>query len=333
MPVPEQVRRQSEKVQELYEQLNNEVSDETDAEETVENNDTEQVETQEVATEPSSNDTSRKDSDQTMEQRYRTLQGMYNAEVPRLHTQNKELSNRLQQMEQLISTLSKAQKPSESTQVEEQLVTNQDVSDYGEDSIDLMRRVSREEYRPVIGKIAELERAVQQLQSQLVPQVQQVVQQQTMSRDQQFWAGLEQAIPNWRDVNANPDFHTWLLEVDPLFGVQRQSILQQAQSNYDLDRVVKFFRTWMGDSYSDHGASTGKPKRASQLEKQVAPGRSRSGPTSPTSSDKRTYTPQDIEKFFTDVRKGKFKGREKERDRIERDIFAAQAEGRITIPS
>jgi hypothetical protein len=30
------------------------------------------------------------------------------------------------------------------------------------------------------------------------------------------------------------------------------------------------------------------------------------------------------------VRKGLYKGREQERDRIERDIFAAQREGRIT---
>ena len=43
----------------------------------------------------------------------------------------------------------------------------------------------------------------------------------------------------------------------------------------------------------------------------------------------KTYSPKDIEKFFTDVRKGKYKGREDERARMERDIFAAQQEGRI----
>ena len=36
-----------------------------------------------------------------------------------------------------------------------------------------------------------------------------------------------------------------------------------------------------------------------------------------------------ITKFFKDVQLGKYKGREKERDRIERDIFAAQKQGRI----
>jgi hypothetical protein len=43
------------------------------------------------------------------------------------------------------------------------------------------------------------------------------------------------------------------------------------------------------------------------------------------------YAPQDIQKFFNDVRSGKYKGREQERDRIERDIFAAQRENRIQV--
>ena len=43
------------------------------------------------------------------------------------------------------------------------------------------------------------------------------------------------------------------------------------------------------------------------------------------------YSPQDIQKFFNDVRTGKYKGREPERDRIERDIFAAQRENRIQV--
>ena len=47
------------------------------------------------------------------------------------------------------------------------------------------------------------------------------------------------------------------------------------------------------------------------------------------SGQARTYTQEDIKNFYVDVRKGKFKGRDDERGRIERDIFAAQQEGRI----
>jgi hypothetical protein len=69
---------------------------------------------------------------------------------------------------------------------------------------------------------------------------------------------------------------------------------------------------------------------ASELERQVAPGKGRST-GAPTGTNAKTYTPDDIKTFFNDVRQGKYKGREAERDRIERDIFAAQRENRITV--
>jgi hypothetical protein len=66
------------------------------------------------------------------------------------------------------------------------------------------------------------------------------------------------------------------------------------------------------------------------LEKQVTPGRARSAGTPQTNKGK-VYTPEDIKKFFNDVRSGKYRGREQERDRIERDIFNAQRENRIQM--
>jgi hypothetical protein len=65
------------------------------------------------------------------------------------------------------------------------------------------------------------------------------------------------------------------------------------------------------------------------LERQVSPGRSRSTGTPATANQGKMYSPNDIQKFFDDVRMGKFKGREQDRSRIERDIFAAQRENRI----
>ena len=77
-------------------------------------------------------------------------------------------------------------------------------------------------------------------------------------------------------------------------------------------------------------ANSARETRSSnpELAKQVAPGRGRSA--KPTASEGKTYTTADIKKFFEDVRMGKYKSREEERGKIERDIFAAQQEGRIT---
>jgi hypothetical protein len=344
MALPEQIRKQTEAVQELYKQIHSEPTTgegnpaeevdvsvmEQDAPHTADENSAPDTATQSTGNEQTPVDSSNEEdaNSETFAQKWRTLQGMYNAEVPRLHSQNRDLQSRVQQMEQLLATMSA--KPSSPTQQfsTEPLVTEKDVEDYGE-SIDVMRKVSREELMPLIQKLAGIEGVLQQLQTNVVPQVQNLTQRQALSADQQFWAGLTDAVPNWRDINNNQEFQSWLLEVDPLVGVTRQTILEDAQKSLDVRRVGNFFTAWLEvTGQANVAQNTRRKATASELERQVAPGRPRSA-AAPTGNNAKTYAPSDIQKFFDEVRKGKYKGREAERDRIERDIFAAQRDGRI----
>lgn len=351
MALPEQIRKQSEAVQDLYKQLNEEVEETGEAQETPPTDETNEepaeVETTveetaadtEVNTEdaaPSSEPEQKKDdeplSEERLLQKYKTLQGMYNAEVPRLHSQNKEMQQKLQHMEQLLASLSEQQKEAAQQPVEvEKLVTEKDVEEYG-DSIDMMRKVTREELGSVAHRIAQLEDVIQQFQSNVVPQVEQVAQRQATSSEQMFWSDLSNRVPDWREINDDQSFQTWLLEIDPLTGINRQTYLEDAQRSLDARRVATFFDTWRENNgvanvaRSESRAQT----NASELEKQVAPGRSK-GSSAPKPDAGKVYTPQDIEKFFADVRQGKYKGRESERDKLERDIFAAQRENRIQL--
>lgn len=332
MALPAQLRKQTEAVNKLYEELNTNTEPKADGAESEQDGAedvSQQVEANSVeADAPSSRQNEQKaedtKTDKTIEQKYRTLQGMYNAEVPRLHAEKRDLAARVQQLEQLISTMNT---PSAAPQTAaEKLVTEQDVEEYG-DSIDIMRKVYREEISGQQQRINQLEQLLRQMQATVVPQVHQLSSNQAASNEQRFWSDLQTAVPDWQDVNANRDFQSWLLEVDPLTGINRQTYLDDAQRSLDARRVASFFQTWKGlsgvpDAHNHREAQT------SQLEKQVAPGRGRSGGAKPA-GEPRTYTGEDIKKFFADVQKGKYKGRETERDRIERDIFAAQREGRI----
>jgi hypothetical protein len=342
MPVPEQIRKQAEAVQEIYKQLN--AGENTGAENSVAD-DTAQpgenaVETSVADENPAPNTAAPAPAnehkpgadnvpEETIVQKYRTLQGMYNAEVPRLHQQNRELNQRVQQMEQLLASLSAQSAASAATpSVAERLVTDKDVEDYGE-SLDVMRKVSREEMSAVAQRIAQLEQTIQQLNSQVVPQVQTIAQRQQVSAEQQFWADLALSVPNFREINSSDGFQSWLLEADPLTGITRQTYLEDAQRNLDSRRVTNFFRAWL-ETTGQAAVAQPTGRASSELEKQVSPGRTRAT-GAPQSSTAKTYTPQDIQKFFNDVRMGKYKGREPERSRIERDIFAAQRENRIVM--
>ena len=334
MSIPKQVQKQSEEVQELYKQINGEPEEaQANAEATpveavddvAEPTTSDSVEEQAPQSEPQeqveSGDQEPKQDD--WQQKYRSLQGMYNADVPRLNAENRDLSSRVAQLEGLLSTM---QEPAQQTPaVAEKLITDDDVKEYG-DSIAVMRKAAREE---VAQEIAQLRQQVGQLQG-VLPQVQQVQAQQKKSGEQTFWNTIASEVPNWSDINNDPDFQSWLLAIDPLTGISRQTYLEDAQKNLDASRVVNFFRTWEGENGKTNTAQVDRTAQQSQLQKQVAPGRSRNNGVK-ASGQNRTYTPNDIQEFYSDVRKGKYKGRDDERGRIERDIFAAQQEGRINV--
>lgn len=342
MALPEQIRRQTAAVQELYKQLNPESAP---GEETppadgnapaAESSPADKVTGSNGATPspaPEQKAGEEKVPEETVLQKYKTLQGMYNAEVPRLHQQNREMQQRIQHMEQLLASMSQQPAaPAPQSQPVQKLVTDDDVKEYGE-SLDVMRRVSREELNPIVGRLSQIEDLLRQMQTNVVPQVQAVAQRQQVSAEQKFWADLSATVPNWREINDRQEFQSWLLDVDPLTGITRQTYLEDAQRALDARRVSNFFLTWLeksGQASVAQSAERAPPPAASELEKQVSPGRSRSTGTSQAGKE-RTYTPDDINKFYNDVRSGKYKGRDADRARIERDIFAAQREGRIQL--
>jgi hypothetical protein len=342
MAIPEQIRKQTEAVQQLYQQLNPDENTGTKATPPADGTVTAPENTSATrpadansvpnyaAPAPEAEPKTGADNvpEETVVQKYKTLQGMYNAEVPRLHQQNREMQQRVQQMEQLLASISAIPASAAAPATAERLVTDKDVEEYGE-SLDMMRRVSREELGTVAQRIASLEATLRQMQVQVVPQMQAVAHRQQMTAEQQFWSDLSAAVPNFRQINDNAEFQSWLLAADPLTGIVRQTYLDDAQRALEPQRVANFFRTWLEFSGQAAVAQSTGNSPTSELERQVSPGRSRSTGTPATANQGKMYSPNDIQKFFDDVRMGKFKGREQDRSRIERDIFAAQRENRI----
>lgn len=334
MAVPEQVRKQTEAVQKLYEELGPEktetpapASNVTELPKATADRKTKTVPADKpAAVEPDAGAS----NNETFEQKYKTLQGMFNSQVPRLEAQNKELVSRLQSMEQLIASMQAAPPPpsAPAPAAPPALLTDAERTEYG-DSIDVMRKVTQEVVQPYQAEIQRLNTLVSQMQG-VVPRVERLSNQQAQSSEQMFWSQLTSLVPEWQTINNNPDFQTWLLEIDPLSRVSRQSYLEDAQKNLDVRRVAGFFSAWNGGG-SVPEARSNRSAPATELERQVAPGRARNTGTAGTNQPK-TYTPQDISSFFNDVKMGRYKGREQERGQIERDIFAAQREGRIVQP-
>lgn len=285
--------------------------------------------------EPSQPPTASSPSESTDEwkHKYKTLQGMFNAQVGKLQQELRDTRAEMERLRQAPDTQAAPEPaPSATPPAITKYVTDQDEQDFGADTIDLIRRAAREEFAGQLAaerdRVAKLEAALRTLQTDVIPKVEKVATTQQVSAEQAFWRDLAVIVPDWQAINDDPDFHQWLLEVDPLTGASRQSYLEAAHGQYDAARVAKFFSTWKATAVPAPAAPASPKPVASELERQIAPGRARGG--DPPSQEKKTYSRADIANFYDDVRSGKYVGREQEKAQLERDIFLASQEGRVT---
>jgi len=178
--------------------------------------------------EPAPQNTPQAEGDEKWEARYKTLHGKYNAEVPRLHAAIKDRDARLNSLTEEVEALKAQMKaPKES------LIKPEEVSEYGEPLVDLMRRAAREEVAAKEIEIAELKRKLDQVQVATAE-----------TREVGFYEKLAAAVPDWMAINDDPAFHDWLGEFDELAGTQRQSLLSAAEEKRDADRVARFFNAF-----------------------------------------------------------------------------------------
>jgi len=259
------------------------------------------------------------ENSQTYAQRWRSLQGVYNSAQQRVGT----LEQQVQQLQQLVSTLQTA--PAMSVNPKGQFLTDQDTADYGNDLIDMARRAAREELKDFAGAVGSLKHDVDSMRP-IVPVVQRLTQENQQSASERFFAALARIVPDYEQVNSNPQFHQWLLTPDPMTGIMRQTYLVDAQRSGDVDRVATIFNAWKSLS-GTQGQTNTRTNVQRELELQQAPGRNLSAPVSEKTG--RIWDPREITALYDEKRRGGYAGREAEFKALEQDIFKAQQEGRI----
>ena len=212
-------------------------------------------------------------------------------------------------------------------------VTDKDVEVYGSELIDLATRAAEDAVSP---KLTQLEQENQQLRQR----IQQTAQQ---ADRRSVHAALALWRPDWEAINNSPDFVAWLRLPDLYSGRIRHVMLKEAFDSGSASRVLAFFQGFLNENPAtgsleqpqpQPGAGTQPPPQrqpAVALSTLAAPGRAKpaSGGSNASPADKPVFTRKQVSDFYTLVRKGAFAGREAEKERQEREIFAAQANGRV----
>jgi len=261
-------------------------------------------------------------------QRYLSLQGKYNTEVPNLTGQLRVLEGQVGQLQNLLSQVRQQPLPQQqsSPRTAPREVPKEDVDAYGEDLVVAARRWARAEIEPEIaqlrGEITNLSSRSQQTATTLAQRTVEQV--------------LDAEVPNWNIVNNEPAFVAWLAQPDPFSGRVRHDMLTEAYSGGDGRRTAAFFRAYQNEQTVVnqpprnplHTESSDPTDRISLVDL-AAPGRGNMPSGSNGAPEKRIWSTDQIAAFYRDKQRGKFAGREVEAARLEADFFAAQTEGRI----
>lgn len=231
------------------------------------------------------------------EHKFSVLQGKYNAELPRLNQDLHSLKDQNLKLQEQINELKT--KPVEKQDFSE---VREELGDSAANAFVKQQEINEDQSRVI---------------DELRRQIGQVGQDSQQSSEQAFYSTLATLVPEWETLNTNPKFTAWLSEMDVFSGKTRQTLLNEAASVLDVNRVVLFFNQWKKLS----------AKKKSGIEQQASPSTSKT--TAPV-EQKSSYTLTEVKKFYDDISKGKYRHNQDEMKRLDYDITMAQAEGRVT---
>lgn len=276
-----------------------------------------------------------KDADkieETFKQKYLTLKGKYDKEVPKAQAALKTAQDELKQWQAYAGTLEK-----KVGALEEKLKEAAKAPEPKPGKTDKPKKIDLADPElstliadyPGVGKILEAfeaksktdEETIAALQAELKASGSKLDKIETdvgETRTSRFELDMIQAVGrDWRSTDSDPKFLEWLNAPVPYTGKTKLQLLQAASAALDAATVATFFNDYRAtlkvddaggdDADDDNGADAGEDAAAGKLKKQVAPPRSGGTPPKKASAKAGTYTRAQYAQFNNELISGKFK--------------------------
>jgi hypothetical protein len=267
--------------------------------------------------------------EESYKQKFLSAQGRLEKATSRIGEMSEQIASMQRSMQDLQARVQGSAEPQSKTYAK--LITPEEEEEFGQEFLDVVGRKAQELIEPLKAdyemKFGRLEQQVKGVNGFVHQNVRDSLET-TMDRD----------VPNWRDINYQPEFLDWLKLPDPYSGGIRMNMLKAAYDQNDTARVRAFFKGFLAEEAATTPAGY-QPDRNPQpaaggtgkipLESLAAPGRAKSAAANGAPTEKPVFTRAQITQFYLDKTNGRFRGRESEAARIEQQIFEAQNEGRI----
>lgn len=237
-------------------------------------------------------------------QQLAVLQGKYNAEVPRLSSENKELRSQVARLElekqNAQSLASQAQPAGNSSSPSIDAIRRE----YGDEMGDYAR-AQQEHAHAQQEQVNRLTQTVESLRAEINGRLEKTEQTVTetvsQTRNEKFAALLHSKGLDLQQMNRDQDFVQWLDELDPYSGIRRGDLMNSAYKSDELQRAAMFFI----DYASSKKTASPKPS-APATPPRVPPVTAQS--TAPDGSavpvDSGPMQPHEITEFYAKKRKG-----------------------------
>lgn len=320
MALPKQVQAQLAEVEELEKELAlNEAKENKGEEPTLEvvEDTKDEVKNEQPALEEVKPADDSKEVKDDFKQKYSTLRGKYDAEVPRLHQQVRDLTDQLQGIKNDMEAAKKVD--SETSKEEVSYITDADREEYGDDLIDFQRRVAKEASKEYEGRFAQQEKVIEELRKQVSSTGDQV-------GEMSFSQKLNVLVPGFDQLDNDEGWVSWLNGYDPMSRGPRRDQAQAAFDRGDADAVAHYVGLYRESTVP---VEQGKNSRQAELEKQVTPNRSSSTSASKSLAGSKIYTSKQMDNAWAKTRTLNTQGKYEEAAKLEAELTSAYMEGRV----
>lgn len=173
------------------------------------------------------------------EHRFKTLQGISEAEKGRLQSKLNELDGSVRELNKKLTDAAKSVPKEYDLR---KYFSESEIEAYGEDMMKTMLRASAK----LATETAD-ERVNPEIAAQVKPLEEKIAQTEKdnlRAKTETFWDHFNKYIPNWEVINKDPEFHKWLAQPDAFTGNTRQILLTSAEQSLNSASVIAIFKSF-----------------------------------------------------------------------------------------